>query len=82
LTLGSNTYISAAHFKLNDVNAGVLIVHEILHTAGIRTRAGYWTTGPLHPFGPPIPVYVPSDDPIVALESEIKKICAPNLPGN
>lgn len=72
LTLGNNTYISAHHFKFDAVNAGVLIVHEILHAAGIRTRPARWeelANGPVH-------------DPIIPLESDIKKHCAPNLIGN
>jgi hypothetical protein len=85
LTINKNTYISSYRLGAADLNAGVLIVHEILHAAGISTKSAFWSIMPFPAPVPggilPIPMYSPPWDPLVDLDPEIKKHCAPNLPG-
>jgi hypothetical protein len=81
LTLDKSIYINASNFGESGINAGVLIVHEILHAAGIRTQPERTvlmrTAGTF-----PVMVTIPAFDPITGLESKIKEHCAPKLPGN
>jgi YD repeat-containing protein len=76
LTIGNNTYLNKYYLQSYKVNAAVLIVHEILHAAGIRTqpaKSGLALTAGTFPY----PYYDPPYDPIVELEDEIEKHCAP-----
>ncbi len=76
LTIGNNTYLNKYYFQSYKVNAAVLIVHEILHAAGIRTiPSETYYSMPLEV--PAVPVSSPEIDSITGLEDEIKKHCAP-----
>lgn len=84
VTLGNNVYLSAENFIMPRVNAGVIVAHELLHVAGIRTIPRMTLKVPIminfsfffipYTFGP--------SDPINNIDGDLKRECALGLSGN